>query len=95
MVLGKFPVPERPTIWIIVGQGSIALAIGAGGGLDMFTLLCLFSPLAASLWETARNALKYCLKGPLNPNQPTTQPATEALKHAIDKDTCTQILFKY
>ena len=33
MVLGKLPVPGRPTIWIIVGQGSIALAVGAGGGL--------------------------------------------------------------
>ena len=43
MVLGKLPVPGRPTIWIIVGQGPIALAAGAGGGcLDIFTLLCLF-----------------------------------------------------
>ena len=30
MVLGKLPVPERPTIFIIVGQGPIALAVGAG-----------------------------------------------------------------
>ena len=37
MVLGKLPVPGRPTIWMIVGQGPIALAIGAGGGcLDIF-----------------------------------------------------------
>ena len=43
MVLGKLPVPGRPTIWIIVGQGPIALAVGAGGGcLDIFTLLYLF-----------------------------------------------------
>ena len=27
-----------------------------------------------SLWETARYRLKYCLKGPLNPKQPTNQP---------------------
>ena len=33
MVLGKFPVPGRPTIGITVGQGPIALAVGAGGGL--------------------------------------------------------------
>ena len=40
MVLGKLPVPGRPTILIIVGQGPIALAVGAGGGgLDIFTLL--------------------------------------------------------
>ena len=32
MVLGKLPVPERPTIWITVGQGPAALAVGAGGG---------------------------------------------------------------
>ena len=72
MVLGKLPVPRRPTIWIIVGQGPIALAVGAGGGcLDIFTLLFLFSSLSPSLWETARYRLKYCLKGPLKPKQPT------------------------
>ena len=32
MVLGKLPVPGRPTILIIVGQGPVALAEGAGGG---------------------------------------------------------------
>ena len=31
MVLGKLPIPGRPTIWMIVGQGLIALAVGAGG----------------------------------------------------------------
>ena len=71
MVLGKLPVPGRPTIWIIVGQGPIALAVGAGGAcLDIFTLLYPFSPLSPSLWETARYRLKCCLKGPLNPKQP-------------------------
>ena len=54
MVMGKLPVPGRPTILIIVGQGPIALAVGAGGGgLDIFTLLYLFFPLSPSLWETA------------------------------------------
>ena len=33
MFLGKLPVPGRPTIWMKVGQGPIALAVGAGGGL--------------------------------------------------------------
>ena len=33
MVLGKLPVPGRPTILITVGQRPIALAVGAGGGL--------------------------------------------------------------
>ena len=46
MVLGKLPVPGPPTIWMIVGQGPVALAVGAGGGsLDVFTLLCPFSHL--------------------------------------------------
>ena len=73
MVLGKLPVPGRPTILIAVAQGPIALAVGAGGGgLDIFTLIYPFSSF--SLWEMARYRLKYCLKGPLNPNQPTNQP---------------------
>ena len=61
-------------VWTIVGQGPIALALGAGGGcLDIFSLVYLFSFLSPSLWETARYRLKYCLKGPLNPKQPTNQ----------------------
>ena len=72
MVLGKLPVPGHPTIWVIVGQGPMALAVGAGVGcLGIFTLLYPFSPLSPSLRETARYRLKYCLKGPLNPKQPT------------------------
>ena len=68
MVLGKLPVPGRPTIWITVGQGPTALAVGAGGGcLDIFTLNYPFFLLSPSLWATARYRLKYCLKGPLNP----------------------------
>ena len=75
MVLGKLPVPGRPPICITVGQGPTALAVGAGGGcLDIFTLIYPFSPLSPSLWETARYRLKYCLRGPLNPKQPTNQP---------------------
>ena len=45
---------------------------GAGGGcLDIYTLIYPFSPLSPSLWETARYRLKYCIKMPLNPKQPT------------------------
>ena len=40
MILGKLPVPGRPTIWMIAGQGPTA--VGAGGGcLDIFTLIYL------------------------------------------------------
>ena len=81
MVLGKFPVPGRPTTWMIVWHEPIALEKGADGGcLDIFTLLYLFSPLSPSLWETTRYRLKYCLKGPLNPKQPTNQTKEGVLR---------------
>ena len=74
MVLGKPPVPGRPTILITVGQEPIALAVGAGWAcLNIFFLSILsflFHPL---FWETTRYRLKYCLKGPLNPKQPNNQ----------------------
>ena len=39
-------------IWIIVGQGPVALAVGAGGGcLDIFSLVYLFSFLSPSLGD--------------------------------------------
>ena len=39
-------------IWIIVGQGPIALAVGAGGGcLDIFKLVYLFSFLSPSFGD--------------------------------------------
>ena len=54
MVLGKLPVPGRPAIWMIVGQGPFVLAEGAGGGcLDIFAPLYLFSSPSPSFWETA------------------------------------------
>ena len=73
MVLGKLPVLGRPTVRLIVGQGPIALAVGAGGGLfGHFYLLYSVSPLSPSLWKTARYRLKYCLKGPLIQNNQST-----------------------
>ena len=70
MVLGRLPVPGHPTIWMIVGQGPTALAVGAGRGCLEFLLSSILSLLSSSLWEMARYRLKYCLKGPLNPKQP-------------------------
>ena len=56
MVLGNLPVPGRPTIWMIVGQGPIALAVGAGGGcLDMalpFLIQIVGRPDTGSLHST-------------------------------------------
>ena len=81
-MVGKLPVPGRPTILITgrptilntVGQGPTALAVGAGGVcLVFFTLMYPFFPLSPSLWEAARYRLNYCFKGPLNPKQPTNQ----------------------
>ena len=54
MVLGKLPVPGRPTIWIAVGQGPTALAVGAGGFfLDIFALIFPFFSFSPSVWVTA------------------------------------------
>ena len=82
MVLGKLPVPGHPTVWIAVGQGPTALAVGADGCcLDIFTLICPFSPFSPSLWEMARYRLKYCLEGPLNPKQPNNQPTDHYMQY--------------
>ena len=48
-MLGKLPVPGRPTNLTTIGQGPIALTVGAGrGGLDIFyshLSFLLFLPL--------------------------------------------------
>ena len=50
MVLGNLPVPGCPTLWITVGQGATALAVGAGRGcLCVFTRIYPFSPFSPSL----------------------------------------------
>ena len=42
-------------IWITVGRGPTAIAVGAGGGcLDIFSLVYPFSPFSPSLWDTVR-----------------------------------------
>ena len=52
LVLGKLPVPGRPIIWMIVGQGPITLAVGAVGGcLDIFTHLSFLSSFSLSLGD--------------------------------------------
>ena len=63
MVLGKLPVLGILLIWIRVGQGPTALAVGESGGLfghfcSLLSFLFSFS-LSLSLWETARYRLKY------------------------------------
>ena len=52
MVLGKLPVPGRPTILITVGQGPTTLAVGAGGGcLDIYSHLSFLSSFSLSLGD--------------------------------------------
>ena len=46
MVLGKLPVPGRPTIWITVGQGPTAVAVGVVWTFLLSSILSfLFLPL--------------------------------------------------
>ena len=86
MVLGKLPVQGRPTFWITVGQGPTTLAVGAGGDcLDIFILIYPFSSLSPFLWETARYRLKYCLKGPFSPKQPTNNLGVGPFVEAVLK----------
>ena len=53
MVLGKLPVPGRPKILMIVGQGPIALAVGAGGRLfgHFYSPISLLSSFSLSLGD--------------------------------------------
>ena len=50
MVLGELPVPGRPTIWITVGQGPTALAVGAGGVVWTFLRSSILSFLSLPLF---------------------------------------------
>ena len=75
-VLGKLSVPGRPTSLDDSRARAYCACSRCGWGVvwTFFSLIYLFSFLSPSLWETARYRLKYCLKGPLNPKQPTNQP---------------------
>ena len=55
MVLGKLPVPGRPTIWITVGQGPTALAEGAGGVVRTFLFSSILSLLFLPLFGRRPN----------------------------------------
>ena len=51
-MLGNFQCRGVLLIWIIVGQGPIALAVGAGGGcLDIFSHLSLLFSFSLSLGD--------------------------------------------
>ena len=65
MVLGKLPVPGRPTSLEKSRARAYCTCSGAGGGC-LVLLSSILSPLSPSLWETVRYRLKYCLKGSLS-----------------------------
>ena len=71
MALGNLPVPGRPTIWKEVGHGLTALAVGALGGCLDILLSSILSLLCVPLF--GRRPDGNCLKGLLNPKQPTNQ----------------------
>ena len=75
MVLGKLPVLGHPTNLDNGGARAYCACSRCGRGLfgHFFSLIYQFSFLSPSLCETARYRLKCCLKGPLNPKQPTNQ----------------------
>ena len=74
MVVGQLLVPGRPTIWMIVGQRPVALAVDAGGGLfKRFTLLYSVPSSFSLSLGVARYKLKYCLKGSFYPKQPNDE----------------------
>ena len=64
MILGKLPVPRRPTNLDKSRARVYCACSRCGWGLfGHFSLIYHLSFLSPSLWETARYRLKYCLKG--------------------------------
>ena len=86
MVLGKLPVPGRPTNLDYSRARAYCACSGCGWGLfgHFFSRLSFLFSLSPSLWETARYRLKYCLKGSLSPKQPTNQPSIKYWSYGPD-----------
>ena len=89
MMLGKLPVPGRPTnLDLSRARAYCAFSrYGWGGVLDIFSLIYHFFFLSPSLWEAARYSLKFCPKGPLSQRQPTNQNITRLRKIRQTKRT--------
>ena len=76
MMLDKLPVSGRPTTLEYSRARVYCACSRCGWGCldDVFSSVNFSPPFYLPfLWETARYRLKYCLKGPLNPKQPTNQ----------------------
>ena len=78
MVLDKLPVPGHLTNLDESRTRAYCACSRCGWGLFGNLIFCLSFLFSFSLSLAARYRLKYCLKGPLNPKQPTNQlcPAT-------------------
>ena len=78
MVLGKLPVPERPTNMVYSRARAYCACRRCGWGcLDIFSssIVSLLFSFSLSLGDSPiyRYRLKYCLKGPFSPKQPNKQ----------------------
>ena len=77
MVLDKLPLPGRPTNLMIVGQGPIALALGAGWGCfgHFYSPLSFLSSFSLSLGNgpIETEILSQRAAKPKTTNQPTNQ----------------------
>ena len=91
-MLGKLSVPGGPTSLDDSRARAYCTCSRCVWGLfGYFSLIYLFSFLSPSLWETTRYRLKYCLKGPLNPKQPTNQPLIQEGQLSVSgKSMCTK-----
>ena len=75
MVLGKLPVPGRPTNLDYSTQGPISLAVGAGGGWfgHFFSPLSFVSSFSLSLGDGPIKT-EILSQRAVKPKQPTNQP---------------------
>ena len=87
MVLGKLLVPGRPTNLDHSRARAYCTCSRCGWGMFGHFFSCLSFISSPSLWETARYRLKYCLKGPLSPKQPTNQRYNEKPTRNNEKPT--------
>ena len=82
-------------IWMSRARAFCACSRCGWGLFGHFFSRLSFLFLSPSLWETARYRLKYCLKGPLSPKQPTNQPSllsSPELGQSLNKDCLQRVL---
>ena len=85
-MLSKLSVPVRPTNLDDSRARAYCACSWCGWGLfGHFFLSSIISLFFLPLWETARYRLKYCLKGPLSPNQLTNHIAVVFYRIRVGK----------